>query len=653
MKYWLLTKAPEVRRRMLLGIIFLVPLAFHRSTLDQMNVPKLTVLIIGVSLVAALRVIELIQGTDGSDLRRLWIPGGAMATALTVTWLLSPYRGWALFGAYERLQGLIPYLVIITLGVLVADAFGGRVAPVAWTLVASAALVGAYGVLQVLRLDPITWTRPGVAVSTVANPNFTGGFLGICLPVALALWFSEPARRKLVLALALPLVAGLIVTFSQGGWAAGLAGSAIVAGAHFRSRIKHARVLALALATVIALAAAGQVGLGVIDRDSRLVPPTVLLRSEAWVGGIRMGVDKLPFGSGPNSYAIEGPQYRMPVDALRINYNYPDDPHNVFLALLSGAGILGALAFLVVAGFTLVTALRWPDAPVLAVGFLGAVFAYFVQSLVSVDEITLRVALWVTLGCWVAARAPVPEPAAVGSKAARRRKARTRREPLRAPFAVAAVAILGVWGALWGLGFAVADAQAWHGMQLIGRGSPPQGAAELARASDFRDDFEYRRQYSLLLGQASLRMADEQRELGEQLFESAVSRYDHLDDFPHILRIVESARVLDAGSTFDPTFNERSLDAYERISRLDPYNPLIAMEMSAVLVELGRTDEALEAIEPFEEVVPERYREFWGGVALVHAAAGEATEAERAIELALAIDPRDRRALLAQELLDS
>src|SRR5687767_4669353 len=129
MRETLLKEGPRVRRAVLLGLVVLVPLLFLRNLNDPINVPKLGLLIVAVSVVAAIRIAELLQTRDLDGIRLLAVPAAALAVPLLVGWMFSPYKAWALWGFYPRFLGLLPYLFVIAFGVLLADAFRGDAAP--------------------------------------------------------------------------------------------------------------------------------------------------------------------------------------------------------------------------------------------------------------------------------------------------------------------------------------------------------------------------------------------------------------------------------------------------------------------------------------------------------------------------------------------
>ncbi len=238
-----LERLAAVRRWVLLVVVVGVPLVFLRFTQDPFNVPKLALLAVGVAIALGIRIVEVALGApvDLTTLKRIGIPAAAVAVPLIVSWLLSDYRSWALFGNYGRFQGLVPYLLCAVLGILIADAFRDEPERLIKALVIAGAVVGGYAIVQIVGADPFAWQRFGVArdaLSTTGNPNFTGGFLAMCMPLALAFGASDESRRSFAIKAGVVILPGWIVTFSQGAWAAGLTGLVLVGGFLLSRRIR-------------------------------------------------------------------------------------------------------------------------------------------------------------------------------------------------------------------------------------------------------------------------------------------------------------------------------------------------------------------------------------------------------------------------------
>jgi len=619
-------------------------LLFIRTLNDPINVPKLALLIVGVTIVAVLRTVELLQGASHDTLKQLIVPAGAVVAPLFIAMLFSPYRWWALFGHYPRFIGLVPYVFAAALGILTADAFARDVRPVAWAVAGSGAVAGFYAVLQFAGLDPFDWTVKGaeaerVVASTLGNPNFAGAFLAMAAPVALGLAFVDE-KRWIALGLTSCALVGLAVTTSQAAWVAAVAGVVIVCAGRFEGRVRWAGAAALVVTAGLALVVAGSVLAAIAGVDR--VPETIGRRGEWWVAAARMTQAYPVVGRGPNAFALEHPRFRTIEDGSQVGLDITDDPHSVLLSFGTSAGALGVFGYLTFAGWGVATAGR-RGTDMLSRAFAGAFIAYLLQGLVSVDTVALRAVGWTCLGALVAAVfIPITD-----SKWRPRvqRKAKRRNEPLRAIPAVAAVGLVGLFLISVGVRLFSSDAAFAQANRLFLEGDVAPAQESYERAISFRGDPVYRRTYGNRLG--AVAVAVEER--GEPLIREAREQFAFVEELPHVNSIVDYAKVMIAWSEIDPGAAEVAVDLYRRAVELDPRDPALLADASSFLIAAGEYEAAIAALSP---IVDDFGRaELWGALALAHANLDEREEATAAIDKALALSPGDALALQAQQLL--
>ncbi|MGH2756838.1 MAG: O-antigen ligase family protein [Actinomycetota bacterium] len=664
------------RRAVLLGLVVGVPLLFLRMENDPFNVPKLALLAAGLGIAAGLRIIGILQGASPAGLTRLLVPAAAVAVPLLASWIASPYKAWTLFGNYGRFQGLVPYLLAVLLGVLIADAFEGRARQLAWGFVIAGAGVAGYAIVQILGLDPFEWalgaggltTR---ATSTLGNPDFNGGFLAISLPIGIGLWWTEPARRRVIVRLLAVVLGGLIVTFSQGAYAAAAAGVVVVLGFVFVPRWQLSRTAGAAIASLICAVLVAVVVVSIVEPGNPLdAGGAATIRGRWWVQAVRMMRAYPVFGRGPNSFTVEGARFRTVDDAVLNGYEAADDPHNVELALGAGAGGIALIGVILLAGWVISRWRELNDGQVLAAAFLGGVVAYLAQSLVSIDELSLRIAFWAALGGFAAAllggdAAPKARPAKLKQKpraaASRSRKKRARptsaRGPLSAAPAVAVVALLSFLPAYWSGRFLVADARALHARQLASLKKYSDASREFARARDLSDDYHYRRLHGFAI--ESIFSPEARNGLGTDelcdLFTQARRSFSYTDNFPEVTSLASYGRMLNYGSDCATDADETASAVFLRAVQRDPMNPLLAIDATDALIE---TDQAEEAIDALQRIAPHigpehpSYPEFYGALALAHAVAGNESEARKFVDRVLEVK-EERRALEAQKIVRS
>ncbi len=623
----------------LLALIVAIPVTVMPGfTYDVFNVPKLGLLVIGVSIAFALYVFTLAIGSAPRIPRAAWVVPGAIFTPLLVSWLFSPYREWALFGQYSRFQGLLPYGLFGIFSVLTAMSFRGRERQLAWALAAAGGLAGAALLLGMMGISAAGGANQA---GTLGNSNYVGGFLAITLPLALHLWLTATGRSYPAMTITAVTAAALILSYSQGGQVAAVAGSGLVIGSHRGTG--RARRLSLFVATGLAAAVIGVVALSSVRPWGGYTAAT---RSTMWRTALAMGNDSPLIGSGPNAFAIEGPRHRSLEDSLNlggyvggfvpvgIEYQTSDDPHSVPLSFYANAGLLGLLGILLAWGWTIARGLSHPTAA--ATAFLAATVAYFVQALISIDEITLRLGFWAALAGLVAATLP---PRDLETHV-------PRRSSLARVLTGSGLALLLALGGSWyGLRFIDADHQVRRGTVLF-EDHYQAGAAAMTSALAFRDEALYREVLAGNLGLAAL----ETGEGGAPLIEEMKDVNTYLAGLPDVGAIHAYARIMSYWGHYDASGYGLALDLYRWAQRLDPVNPLIKAETAQVLIDLGRAQDAVSLLEPLADRLDGRVPEYWAALATSRWEAGDVEGAREALAEGTAIDPGDCRVGFAQTL---
>lgn len=648
MRTWLLEEAPRWRRLLLLIVCGGIPLLFLRNLSDPINVPKLGVLIAGVSIVASIRAAEVLQTKDVRGLRLLWVPATALAAPLVIGWLFSPYKGWAVWGVYPRLLGLLPYLFVILFGVLLADAFRGDAVPVAWALTTAGGIAGAYATIQFLGLDPFEWSvkgteASGLVVSTLGNPNFAGAFFAIVLPIAVTLFLLRPDRRPVAGVATILIVVGWVAAGSEAAWAGGFGGLVVVVGFFLRGRWRFARIAAAWAVGAIVVVVVGSVLVGMTDRGESRIPATIQRRGDWWEAASSMAADSPLVGRGPNAFALEHSLYRTPEDVRQVGLDITDDPHSVFLSFLTGAGVFGALGYLVAVAWVIRSAWGSSVEGFLAGGFLAGLTAYFIQSLVSIDTVALRVAGWTALAAFVAAKAP---GVAVAAKSNSKKK-RAAREPLRG-LPVLAILVIAALGGVWlGASLISRDAALRHASNLLADGEGQAALEEYEKAVSFPGNVYYRRIYGNVLGRVAVAAGDVD---GQPFIEQARESFSFVHHLPQVHAAFDYADTLKEWAAVEPDAKDEAADAYVLAASYDPIDSLALAKAASGLLELEANERVVTFLEPI--VSSREDAELWGQLALAQARLGDVVAAEDSLARALALDPSQPAALQAEAVLE-
>jgi O-antigen ligase len=230
---------------------------------------------------------------------------------------------------------------------------------ISFTLIALAMVISSCAGYQFLTHSHHVWYAispyPGRASGTYISPNNLAGFLEMLLPLVVAYILAgrmKPLTRILLGYAALVMGAGLVVTFSRGGWAAAAVGLLALLGILIGHRNHRWGALALLVILVgggtfffahylsksagyLTHVKSPEAG-GIRDIDVRL---------GLWSAGEKMWLDNFWWGVGPGHFDYRFRQYRPENVQTR-----PDRAHNDYLNLLADWGVIGGV--IVLAGMT-------------------------------------------------------------------------------------------------------------------------------------------------------------------------------------------------------------------------------------------------------------------------------------------------------------
>lgn len=279
----------------------------------------------------------------------------------------------------EAIEGVIKWLQMLLVILLIPEALSPRQARwLVWGLLTGGALQAALGVYQfIFRIGPphfLVLERFMRAAGTFGQPNPFAGYLGLTLPVAVALLlanFSSLFRRRpaglgralmgtLMYGAAVGLIGtGLLASWSRGGWLGAAAGVGVVLFFQSGRIVKISALMGWALLLLVGPLAYRFIPKSLTDRIADLPaylgggmwevvqqPVTdsnfsVIERLAHWIAALRMWEMSPWLGVGPGNYAAVYPQVRLP---------RWEDPlghaHNTYLNVLAENGLVGLTAYL-------------------------------------------------------------------------------------------------------------------------------------------------------------------------------------------------------------------------------------------------------------------------------------------------------------------
>jgi len=329
---------------LVLGILVFAPLAF--GAVDAWAFLVIQALTIGVMLAWALRL------WINPKPKLLWPPLCWVVLAFVIYAIARYFTADIEYAARQEMIQVLMYafLFFAIVNNLYRQEFSQTVS---FTLVFLAMGISAYAVFQFLTHSERVWNLeamyPGRASGTYISPNNLAGFLEMVLPLALAYLLAgriTPVMRVLLGYSTLVILAGIVVTFSRGGWVATAAALLALLGILIFQR-QHQLPAFLALVLLVGGGALfGKIYLAqtatYIEREKssgmNLTHVELELRSDLWLAAVQMWRENFWWGVGPAHYNYRFPAYRTE----RIQAQ-PDRAHNDYLNLLADWGTTGGL----------------------------------------------------------------------------------------------------------------------------------------------------------------------------------------------------------------------------------------------------------------------------------------------------------------------
>ncbi len=402
-------EAKKVQTFILLGGVF-TTLAIWPKLEDPINLPKMFVLVLTSAIVLGLAIPAFLNTARLTSLSHQVAIGLVclFLLGLLISTLATDVKYTAIFGEYHRNNGSLSYFAMAILmgaGALVFNLESS--ARYFKYFAATGLLITFYGFLQTAKLDPIDWVITyNPLITTLGNPNFTSGLLGLS-GISILYLALISKNSKLQAAYSVGLIANLFVLWRSGS-IQGVFGFAVGAAVVILVRLwltdKRFGQIGLAL-TVIAgtpvLLAIANIG----PLASRLYQGTLNNRLDYWQAAFAMFKDHPIFGVGIDRFGEYYRQYA--VQNQVVQGQITDNAHSIYMQILATGGLVAFIPYLLMVVFITIIGIRsllsHDQSEKLAVsGVLGVWLATVVINVITVDNLGVGVWFWITGGVLIA-----------------------------------------------------------------------------------------------------------------------------------------------------------------------------------------------------------------------------------------------------------
>jgi O-antigen ligase len=329
---------------------------------------------------------------------------GLFFLGLLISTFATDVKYTAIFGEYHRKNGFLTYFSMSALLAATTLAFKLDSSIRYFRFLAITGLsLTAYGFLQGAGLDPVGWVIDyNPYITTLGNPNFTSGLLGLT-GIAIFYLILETRDRRLQAVYFLGLICDLYILNKsnsvQGifGFALGALIIALVKLWLFRKRIGQIGLVLSAMIGTPVILAVFNIG----PLASKVYQSTLINRVDYWDAAINMFKSKPIFGVGIDRF---GEYYReYAVQNQSVQGQITDNAHSVYLQLLATGGLalflpyLALIFYITFVGFKSLISFQGNNKLI-----VGGVFGIWVSILavntVAIDNIGVGVWFWITGG---------------------------------------------------------------------------------------------------------------------------------------------------------------------------------------------------------------------------------------------------------------
>lgn len=399
----------QLLTKVLSATLVILPVAILPfNAIDPINTPQLAVLV--VSSFISLGILIASSGLIQWHRYRILLGLLAVFTLnlMLVFFFSKANLGLQFYGTYGRNTGLLTYFslsVILFTAALVCNE--DSINKFTRTLFIVGLVATSYGVLQYLGLDPVPWDNIfSPVIGFLGNPNFQSALLGICGVIVFANLIqagSNHRDRILFFFFFLVLFFTIVQTNSRQGLLNLLAGVTVVVWIFVKEfgRKKLTGFVTVSMFFLGTLIALGVFNFGPLG--DYLYKRSVSARIFYWEAGVNMTLENPIWGVGLDNY---GDWYRRARTSQAASEFGPDSvsdvAHNVLLDFSSNGGLPLLLVYLSIIILTIVSIIRvikrQNSFNLTHSALVGAWVSYQVQSLISINQLSLVFVGWILTG---------------------------------------------------------------------------------------------------------------------------------------------------------------------------------------------------------------------------------------------------------------
>ena len=398
-------EAKKVQSLILFGGVF-TTLAIWTKLEDPINLPKMSVLAIFAAVVLGLSLPVLlnVKKTSLGSQRIALVLIGIFALGLLISTLATDVKYTAIFGEYHRNNGALSYISMALLMVVAALVFDLKSSGKYLKFYAATGLIlTLYGFMQGADKDPVGWVIDyNPFITTLGNPNFTSGFLGIAA-IAIYLLTIEAKDRKVQIAWLIGLLADLYILRKSGsiqGLFGFLIGAAIITIVKLwlvKKRYGQAALITTGVLGIPVVLAVLNIG----PLASKLYQGTLRNRLDYWHAAFNMFKEQPIFGIGIDRFGEYYREYAVQVQVVQGQTT--DNAHSIYMQLLSTGGLALFIPYVVLIGYITYSGLRTlinaEGVKKLRIsGIFGIWLGSATVNIVAIDNLGVAVWFWITGG---------------------------------------------------------------------------------------------------------------------------------------------------------------------------------------------------------------------------------------------------------------